>query len=196
MDTFPKRAKIGRVLRWAFYLILGLFLAQMLWNVLSWSWSSGDYTAAFLVLGMVFALAVVTYLHRRRPRDKFQFLHPWKIPNTTTRGVLWLIAGLDALVALAVVGACMIPLGLLSRTSAASFMTIMSMMMLAALPNGYWLMRRLYDTVQVGEGAGDQRVLLRYRGYSEPCFRDRLPEARAHGCLYLRRVVFRDTFVI
>ena len=179
----PKGVKIGRLFRWAFYLILGLLIAQILWTIARRSWGSGDYTGLALVLGTGFAVAAIGYLESRRPTDKFSPLHPWKIPDMTTRGVLWLMAGFNVLTTLAVFGVCMIPLWLLSGPSAALYIGMVSVMLFATLPYGYWIMRRLYDRVQVGEGAGDHRVLLRYRGYSEIRLRERLLAGAFTGVL-------------
>ena len=179
----PKRAKIGRLLRWAFYLIVGLLIAQMLWNILSWSWSNGDYTNLIFILGLILAVAVVVYMDRRlRPEDKLHVLRPWKIPDTTTRGVLWLIAGFNALTTLAVFCVCMIPLWLLSKSDAAAALAMVGLLLFLSLPYGYWHVRRLYDRVQVGEGVGrpsgsaafQGRVLLSYKGYSEISLRENL----------------------
>ena len=167
-------SKVWRLFQWGLYLLSGLLVAQVLWGIVSESWAHEDYIGAGLVLGLAFTSVVVTYLHRKRPRDRFQFYHPWKIADRTTGRVLWLIAGFDALMALAMFGVFMAPLSLAYGSGTAFFAAIVGLTILATLPNGYRYMRRLYDSVQVEEFKANRLSVLKYKGYSEGRFGEML----------------------
>ncbi len=108
MKVFLAReARDGQLLRLALYAVSVALIAYVLWGMVSESWVHEDYVGASLVFVAVITATLVTFLHRNRPRDKFQFFHPWKIQETTTSKDLWLIAGFDTLVGLAMFGAFM-----------------------------------------------------------------------------------------
>ena len=165
-----REARDGRLLRLALYAVSVVLIAYVLWGMVSESWVHEDYVSASLVFVAVITATLVTFLHRNRPRDKFQFFHPWKIQETTTSKDLWLIAGFDTLVGLAVFGVFMAPMSLTYGTGAVFFAAMVGVMMLATLPNGYRYMRRQYDMVNDREGFADRRTLLRYKGYSDTHF--------------------------
>ena len=85
MKVFLAReARDGRLLRLALCAVSVVLIAYVLWGMVSESWVHEDYVSASLVFVAVITATLVTFLHRNRPRDKFQFFHPWKIQETTT----------------------------------------------------------------------------------------------------------------
>ncbi len=172
MKVFLAReARDGRLLRLALYAVSVALIAYVLWGMVSESWVHEDYVGASLVFVAVITATLVTFLHRNRPRDKFQFFHPWKIQETTTSKDLWLIAGFDTLVGLAVFGAFMAPMSLTYGTGAVFFAAMVGvMMMLADTPE--WIPVHA-SSVRHGEcpRGFDRRTLLRYKGYSDTHFR-------------------------
>ena len=191
-----KDRKAGSLLRWVLYLASGLLLTYFLWSVASQLLDQGDYIGTVLVLGVAFVAVAVTYLHRRRPLDKFQFFHPFKVPETTTTRHLWLIAGFDTMAVLAMFSVFVIPMIITYGTGAVFIAAIVGAMMLATLPNGYRYMRRLYDPLQIGEASDRHLTLLRYRGYSESRFREMLLAGVPTSALVFVVLLFVLVFVL
>ena len=162
------------MLRLSLYVVSGVLIAYILWGIVSQLWVHEEYARASLLFIAAIGTVLATFLHRSRPRDKFQFYHPWKIQEATTSRDLWLIAGFDTLVGLSVLGLFMVPMSLTYGTGAVFFAAIVGVMMLATLPNGYRHMRRQYDMVDAREGLAGRLTLLRYKGYSETHFRQML----------------------
>ena len=161
------RRRDGWLLRMALYAASGVLIAYVLWGIVSELWVLEDYVGASLIVAVTIAAILAWFPHRRRPKDKFQFFHPWKIPETVTSRDLWLIAGFDTLVGLATLGAFVLPMVLNYGKGTVFFGAIVGVMMLATLPNGYRHLRRQYDMEATRKGLADRRTLLRYRGYSE-----------------------------
>ena len=184
---FRRGIETKRLLRWGLYLILGLILAQTAWVLTLGARARGDYSAVVVFLFGATAVAATIYLERRCRGKKFHFYHPWKIPDVTTRRFLWLIAGFDALVTLTIYWVVlMIAPGPFTRSLDTAFVAPMAgALLFLTLPYGYWLMRRLYQPAPVGETTGDQRPLLRYMGYSQPPWRERLLATLLIGALIL-----------
>ena len=159
----------GWLLRLALYAASGVLIAYVLWSIVPELWVHQEYVGASLVVAVTIAAILAWFLHRIRPRDKFQFYHPWKIPETLTSRDLWLIAGFDTLVGLATLGAFVLPIVLNYGKGTVFFAAIVGVMMLATLPNGYRHLRRQYDLAVTGRGIAGRgrRTLLRYKGYSE-----------------------------
>ena len=95
----------------ALYAVSGVLIAYALWAAVSELWVHEEYVDASLVVAVTIVAILVWFLHRNRPRDKFQFFHPWRIQETTTPRDLWLIAGFDTLVGLATIGVFFAPRG-------------------------------------------------------------------------------------
>ncbi len=172
---FPRSVAAKQLLRWGLYLILGLFVAQMAWVIGSQSLKSGKYFPIALLSVFVAAAIAMAYLERKCRGEKFHFYHLWRIPALTTRGVLCLIAGFDAMVTMMIFAIVMVSVGVaFGRPNIASLLPIAAILMVSLVAYEYWLMRRLYEPVPVGEPASEKRVLLRYMGYSQPSWRERL----------------------
>ena len=161
------RRRDGWLLRLALYALSGVLIAYVLWGIVSELWVHEEYVGASLAVAVTFAAILAWFLHRNRPRDKFQFYHPWKIQETVTSRDLWLIAGFDTLVGLATLGVFVLPVVFNYGAGTVFFAAIVGVMMLATLPNGYRHLRRQYDLEATRKGLADRRTLLRYRGYSE-----------------------------
>ena len=172
---FPRSVETKRLLRWGLYLVLGLVVAQSAWMIASQSLAHGKYFPIALLSVFVAAAIVMAYLERKCRGEKFHFYHLWRIPALTTRGVLWLIAGFDAMVTVMIFAIVMVSVGVaFSRLNIASLLPIAAILMVSLVAYEYWLMRRLYEPVPVGEPVSEKRALLRYMGYSQPSWRERL----------------------
>ena len=165
---WDREAQDGRPLRLALYALSGVFIAYVLWAVVSELWVHEEYRSASLAVAVTVAAILAWFFHRNRPRDKFQFYHPWKIQETVTSRDLWLIAGFDTLMGVVVFGAFFGTVALNHGVGSILFFgAIVGVMMLATLPYGYRQLRRQYDLVVTGKGLAGRQTLLRYRGYSE-----------------------------
>ena len=172
---FPRSVETKRLLRWGLYLVLGLVVAQMAWVIGSQSLAHGKYFPIALLSVFVAAAIVMAYLERKCRGEKFHFYHLWRIPNLTTRGVLWSIAGFDALVTVMIFAIVMVSMGVaFSHLDIAFILPIAAILMVSLVPYEYRLMRRLYEPAPVGETVDDRRASLRYMGYSQPPWRERL----------------------
>ena len=188
----PGKIERKRLLRWGLYVVLGIVLAQSAWVIGSQSIAHGRYFPVALLSFLIGTVAAIIYLERKYRGVKFQFYHPWRIPNLTTRGVLWLIAGFDALVMGAFFVIVMVLMGLaLRETSVSTLLQLSALLVVATSPYGYWLMRRQYEPVPAGETVGDDKARLRYTGYSNPPWHQRLIWAVLFGALV---VVFMNVF--
>ena len=161
------RRKDGWLLRSALYALSGVLIAYVLWGIVSELWVHEEYVGASLVVAVTIAAILAWFLHRSRPRDKFQFFHPWRIQETTTPRDLWLIAGFDTLVGSVTLGVFVVPMVLNYGAGTILFAAIVGVMMLATLPNGYRHLRRQYDVVDSSESLAGRQTLLRYKACSE-----------------------------
>lgn len=164
---WAREAKDGWLLRLALYALSGVLIAYVLWATVSELWVHEEYVGASLFIAVTIAAVLAWFLHRNRPRDKFQFYHPWKIQETVTPRDLWLIAGFDTLVGLATLSVFVLPIVLNYGAGTIYFAALVGVMMLATLPYGYRHLRRQYDFAASSEGLAGRRTLLRYKGYSE-----------------------------
>ena len=178
------RPEKKRLLRWGLYLVVGLILAQSAWVIGSQSIAHGRYFPIALLSVLAGTVVATIYLQRRCRRQKFQFYHPWRIPSLTTRGVLWLIAGFDALVTGTYLIILIVFMGFAFSSEDVAFpLQLLGLLVVAATPYGYWLMRRRYEPVPVGETSDEGKAWLRYTGYSDPPWRQRLIGAVLLGLL-------------
>ncbi len=178
------RMGIRRLLRWGLYVILGLIIAQSAWLIGSQSIAHGRYSPIVLITILVGTVVAMIYLERKYRGVKFQFYHPWRIPSLTTRGVLWLIAGFDAVVASAFLVIVIVSTGLAFReVNVVSLLLLPALLVVATVPYGYWLMRRRYEPATAGETSDDNRAWLKYMGYSAPHWRQKLMWAVLFGML-------------
>ena len=181
-----------RLLRWGLYVILGLIVAQSVWMIGSQSIAHGRYSPIVLLSVLVVTVVATIYLERKYRGVKFQFYHPWRIPRLTTRGILWMIAIFDAVVMGVFFVIVIVSMGLAFReASAVSLLQLPALLVVATVPYGYWLMRRRYEPVPVGETSDEDRPRLRYTGYSAPPWRQRLIWAVLFGLL---AIVFMRVF--
>lgn len=161
------RRRDGWLFRLVLYAVSGVIIAYTLWAVVPELWVHEEYVDASLVVAVTIVAILSWFLHRNRPRDKFQFYHPWKIQETTTSRDLWLIAGFDTLLGLATISIFLLPTVLNYGAGTIFFAAIIGVMMLATLPNGYRHLRRQYDLVESREGLSGRQTLLRYKDCSE-----------------------------
>ena len=173
-----------RLLRWGLYVILGLIVAQSAWVIGSQSIAQGRYSPTVLLSVMVVTVVATIYFERKYRGVKFQFYHPWRIPRLTTRGILWMIAILDAVVMGVFLVIVIVSMALAFRDgSVVSLLPLPALLVVATVPYGYWLMRRRYELVPGGEISDEGRGRLRYAGYSTPPWRQRLIWAALFGLL-------------
>lgn len=144
--------------------------------------ATGSY---FLAGGMAGAAALSIGLarlfERMTPPDKFHFFQPWKIPDPTTRGTLWLISAFDgALYAVLFVAVfALMDAALFSGSLDISvpFSARIAITVLAAgTVSRYWRYRRRYEPVSETGG-----LPLRYAGESSLTFREKCGVALAIG---------------
>ena len=141
-----------------------------------------NYLAAGALGGVsVLALALQYLVERLKPPDRFHILQPWRIPDPTSRGTLWLLAAFDALLYLPVYVAFAVFLVVVPEFSAVlTGVTAMSVLVIIFVQR-YWRMRRQYEpALNRGEekGHGGHLVL---RGTVGP-ESDRKVDYRSRNC--------------
>ena len=140
---------------------------------------AGDYILAGAAsVAIVLSVWLARWFERRTPADKFHFFQPWKIPDPTTRGTLWLISAFDgalyvvgavaslALTTMAFSGSLDIPVSLVAVVAAST--------MASGTLSRYWRYRRRYEPIAETGG-----LLLRYEGESDLTFREKCGVALA-----------------
>ena len=132
---------------------------------------------SYLVIGVLPGVVVLSIwlgrcFERGTPDDKFDFFHPWKIPDPASSGAIWLISAFDGVLhsirAVAIFALIEMASKLSIEVSGALAATVAVVVMAAATPAGYWSYRRMYEPV---DGAGGS--LLRYVGKSDLTFREK-----------------------
>ena len=158
------------------YIFAVIIAALIAWIVFR---ATGSWLIAGGVAGFVASLVWMGRLFERMtPADKFHFFQPWKIPDPTTRGTIWLISAYDgALCAVAYIAVSALMDMAFSRSldiSAAFAARIAVVAMAAGTVGGYWRYRRLYEPIAETGG-----LLLRYAGESPLTFREKCGVAAA-----------------
>ena len=161
LQTVPKEYPVTAI---AVALIVALFF-----------YDGGNYLASGAIVGVgVLSYWLGRWFERRTPADKFHFFQPWKIPDPTTRGAIWLIAAFDgalhsvravAILALVSVASSQS----LSLDVSVSFVAILAAMLMALATLGsYWAYRRRYEPIAETGG-----LILRYAGKPDLTFREK-----------------------
>ena len=157
--------------------VIVAFLAALVSSV------TGNY---FLAGGMAGVGVLAIWLGRRfermTPADKFHFFQPWKIPDPTTRGTLWLISAFDgALYAVIAVVMSIVAIALADMAggraigvSGSLAATVALVSMASGTLSRYWRYRRRYEPIAETGG-----LLLRYAGESPLTFREKCGVALA-----------------
>lgn len=124
----------------------------------------------------VLAIWLGRRFERMTPADKFHFFQPWKIPDPTTRGTLWLISAFDgALYAVIAVVMSIVAIALADMAGGRAIGvsgSLAATVALASMASGtlsrYWRYRRRYEPIVETGG-----LLLRYAGESPLTFREK-----------------------
>ena len=129
-------------------------------------------TGSYLLAGGTAGVAALSIwlarlFERMTPPDKFHFFQPWKIPDPTTRGTLWLISAFDGAL-YAVLSAASATLAIMAFSGSLDIsVSLAAMVALSTMAGGtlsrYWRYRRRYEPVAETGG-----LLLRYAGESSP----------------------------
>ena len=152
-----------------FYAITGILLSSISWSAISHSAVTGDYILAFILLGMLFYVLGQFCVDRWRPEYGQQDFHPsrlWKLPQTTTRGGLWLRVGFNTIVNVAIYSALAFLL-VLTTTAQPPFLILLGTLFLLRVPHLYWSLRMGYEQVSETSEANARRNVFTYRGGSQ-----------------------------
>ena len=126
------------------YLILGLIIALLTWHIY---YLSSNYLVAGALGGVfVLAFALQNLFERLKPPDRFHILQPWRIPDPTSRGTLWLLAAFDALLYLPVYVAFAVSLAVVVHLAVVFIGLAVTTMLIGTMLGRYWRMRRQYET--------------------------------------------------